>query len=31
MPGISRAQLRPPPANVIADTAPPSFRKEARA
>ncbi len=31
MPGISRAQLRPPPAIVIAVTALPSFSKEARA
>ncbi len=31
MPGISRALLHPPPAIVIAVTAPPSFRKEARA
>ncbi len=31
MPGISRAQLRPPPAIVIAVTAPPSLYKEARA
>jgi hypothetical protein len=31
MPGISRAQLHPPPTIFIAVTAPPSLYKEARA